>query len=242
MPENSDIAFFELQMHECETVLQYEFSDRDLLRQCLTHASVAPTRLASNERLEFLGDAILGIIVCEMLFHQFPQQAEGEMTRLKSMLVSRQTCADISTRLGLDQNLLVGKGVSASGKMPGSIKAAVLEALIAGVYLDGGFEAVRPVVQRLIAPELERVTRSDHITNYKSLLQQLTQKTSGETPVYRVVDEKGPDHSKCFQVSAVIGPKTYPAAWGPNKKAAEQNAAQNAMRVIRGKDFVNQSK
>ena len=241
MPENSDISFIELQMQECEAVLQYKFNDRDLLRQCLTHASSAPTRLASNERLEFLGDAILGIIVCELLFHRFPNDAEGELTRLKSMLVSRQTCADISSRLGIDRNLLVGRGVSASGKMPSSIKAAVLESIVAGLYLDGGFEVVRPIVERLIAPELERVTQSDHITNFKSLLQQLTQKTSGETPVYRVLDEKGPDHLKCFQVSAVIGPATYPAAWGSNKKEAEQNAAKNAIGKIRGEDIVNQS-
>lgn len=225
-------------MHDCEALLQYEFNDPQLLEQCLTHASVSSTRLASNERLEFLGDAVLGLIVCDLLFRLFPQHAEGELTRLKSMLVSRHTCAQISVTMGLDRHLVVGKGIASSGGMPSSIKAAVLESLIAGIYLDGGLEAARTVVERLMAPEVERVTQSDHVTNFKSLLQQLAQKTSGVTPVYRVLDEKGPDHSKCFQVSAVIGSASFPAAWGPNKKAAEQNAARNALRELQGDDAV----
>lgn len=223
-------------MHACEESLQYEFRDRDLLEQCLTHSSVASTRLASNERLEFLGDAVLGLIVCELLYRLFPEQAEGEMTRLKSMLVSRHTCARITNRMGLENHLSVGKGITSSGRMPSSIKAAVLESLIAGVYLDGGMDAARSVVERLIEPEVERVTHRDHVTNHKSLLQQIAQRQSGATPVYRVLDEKGPDHSKCFEVAAVIGSESYPSAWGPNKKAAEQNAAQNALRELQASD------
>jgi ribonuclease-3 len=225
-------------MHDCEVLLQYEFDDPQLLEQCLTHASVASTRLASNERLEFLGDAVLGLVVCELLYRLFPQHAEGELTRLKSMLVSRHTCAQISGDMGFDQHLIVGKGVVSSGHMPSSIKAAVLESLIAGVYLDGGMDAAQTVIERLMAPEVERVTQSDHVTNFKSLLQQLAQKMSGVTPVYRVLDEKGPDHSKCFQVTAIIGSSSFPAAWGPNKKAAEQNAAQNAICKLQGDDEV----
>ncbi|MBT4864939.1 MAG: ribonuclease III [Planctomycetaceae bacterium] len=223
-------------MHDCEALLQYEFNNPQLLEQCLTHASVASTRLASNERLEFLGDAVLGLVVCELLFRQFPQHAEGELTRLKSMLVSRHTCAQIAANMGFDQHLIVGKGVNSSGRMPSSIQAAVLESLIAGVYLDGGLEAARTVIERLIAPEVERVTQSDHITNFKSLLQQLAQKMSGVTPVYRILDEKGPDHSKCFQVTAIIGSDSFPAAWEPNKKEAEQNAAQNALCQLQGEN------
>jgi ribonuclease-3 len=223
-------------MHDCEALLQYEFNDPKLLKQCLAHASVASTRLASNERLEFLGDAVLGLVVCDLLYRLFPQHAEGELTRLKSMLVSRHTCARIASGIGFDEHLIVGKGVNSSGRMPSSIQAAVLESLIAGVFLDGGMDAARTVIERLIAPEVERVTQSDHVTNFKSLLQQLAQKMSGVTPVYRVLDEKGPDHSKCFQVTAMIGSDSFPAAWGPNKKAAEQNAAQNALRTLQGDD------
>ncbi len=237
MSENSEVSSLEEKLAGCETALQYRFRDRELLRRCLTHASVAKTRLASNERLEFLGDSILGLIVCETLFHRFPEFLEGELTRIKSVLVSGNTCADISEELGLDQFLLLGKGLSTHDKIPSSIMAAVFESLIAGVYLDGGLKTAQDLVERLLALKIDRVTELDQGKNFKSLLQQLAQKTSGETPVYRLLDEKGPDHSKCFQMSAVIGPRTYPAAWGSTKKEAEQRAAHNALFEIEGDEL-----
>src|SRR5438132_1523876 len=122
----------------CEAALEYRFENRDLLRNCLTHASGANHRLASNERLEFLGDAILGAVVCEMLYHRFPEETEGELTRIKSIVVSRSTCAKISEALALPTFLLLGKGLSVNETVPMSVAAAVFESLIAGVYLDGG--------------------------------------------------------------------------------------------------------
>jgi len=234
MLENNEPSSLEEKLTGCETVLQYRFRDRELLTRCLTHASVARTRLASNERLEFLGDSILGLIVCEALFHRFPESAEGELTRVKSALVSRNTCASVSEELGLGRFLLLGKGLSVHDTVPSSIMAAVFESLIAGVYLDGGLEAAREMVERLLAAEIERVTEQDQGENFKSQLQQMSQKTAGETPVYRLLDEKGPDHSKCFQVAAVVGSKMYSAAWGTSKKEAEQRAAQNALLEIEG--------
>jgi ribonuclease-3 len=218
----------------CEAALGYEFSDRELLERCLTHASVARTRLTSNERLEFLGDAILGAIVCEMLYHRFPQESEGELTRMKSVLVSRNTCAEISEQKGLSQFLFLGKGLESNGNVPMSISAAVFESLIAGVYFDGGPDAARDLVVRLLEDELEKSIEVEHGKNYKSLLQQLSQKTHGETPIYRLLDEKGPDHSKCFQVAAIIGEHTHTAAWGNSKKQAEQQAAHHALRELQG--------
>ncbi len=220
----------------CETILEYRFLDRDLLEQCLTHASVSKTRLYSNERLEFLGDAILGAIVCEMLYHQFPDSPEGELTRLKSSLVSRNTCAAITKELGIDRCLFLGKGLGVHDEIPLSIQAGVIEALVAGVYFDGGMEACRRMIERLLKSRLGRTTSFDRARNFKSQLQQLSQKSFGETPIYQVLDEKGPDHSKCFQISAVIGPQTYPSAWGNSKKEAEQRAAYNALSEIQGKD------
>ena len=234
MSEKSEPSALEEKLAGCEAVLQYRFRDRELLTRCLTHASVARTRLASNERLEFLGDSILGLIVCEALFHRFPEFPEGELTRVKSALVSRNTCASVSQELGLEQFLLLGKGLSIHDTVPSSIMAAVVESLIAGVYLDGGLEAAREMVERLLAAEIDRVTELDQGENFKSQLQQMSQKTAGETPVYRLLDEKGPDHSKCFKISAVIGSKTYPAAWGSSKKEAEQRAAHNALFEIEG--------
>jgi len=217
---------------ECEDALDYRFHDRALLERCLTHASLAKTRLESNERLEFLGDAVLGVIVCEMLFHKFPRCPEGELTRIKSIVVSRSVCAEISTQLGFERFLLLGKGISARRQVPSSILAAVYESLIAGIYLDGGLEAARTFVERSMLPQILLVTESQHGKNYKSLLQQLAQKMHGETPFYSLLDEKGPDHSKCFQVAAVIASRTYAAAWGPSKKEAEQLAAQSAYEEI----------
>lgn len=221
----------------CEQVLGYRFNDRELLELCLTHSSVATNRLASNERLEFLGDSILGAVVCEMLFHRFPEEPEGEMTRLKSALVSRRTCAHISQRLDLGAALLLGKGLLSKDKIPPSILAAVFEALVAGVYLDGGLESVRAMIERVISPELEDIVERDRMRNFKSALQQFAQKDSNQTPVYRLLDEKGPDHSKCFKVCAVIGPKLFPAAWGMNKKQAEQRAASNALAQLEGREI-----
>ena len=233
MPENNESDALGGMLSACEEAIGYRFGDRRLLERCLTHASVARTRLASNERLEFLGDAILGAVVCEMLFENFPEDPEGEMTRMKSVIVSRQTCARISIRLGLERFLLLGKGLTSSaGAIPQSIMAAVLEALIAGVHLDGGVDEGRAFVRRLVAPEIVSVSESERGHNYKSLLQQSAQKLFGETPIYRLLDEKGPDHSKCFNVAAVIGVRVFPDAWGPNKKEAEQSAARNALQAL----------
>jgi ribonuclease-3 len=221
----------------CEAALEYEFRDRELLERCLTHSSVARTRLSSNERLEFLGDAILGAIVCEMLYHRFPEESEGELTRMKSVLVSRNTCSEISERHGLARFLLLGKGLESDGTVPLSISAAVFESLIAGVYFDGGPDVARKLVERLLEDELEKSIEIEHGKNYKSLLQQLSQKTHGETPIYRLLDEKGPDHSKCFQVAAVIGEHSHTAAWGNSKKQAEQEAAHHALLELQGREI-----
>ena len=218
----------------CEGVLQYRFNDRELLRTCLTHASGANHRLESNERLEFLGDAILGMLVCELLYLKFPEETEGELTRIKSIVVSRTTCAKISEELGLNDYLHVGKGLCSNDQLPASVAAATFESLVAGLFLDGGIDTVRTFVIRVIESEVEMAAGLEHGRNYKSQLQQLAQKTLGATPVYRLLDEKGPDHSKCFKVAAMIGPQAYAAAWGPNKKAAEQRAAHNALRELEG--------
>lgn len=223
----------------CEQALQYQFRDRDLLLRCLTHASIARIRLDSNERLEFLGDAILGAIVCDQLFTMYPEKTEGELTRVKSVVVSRTSCAKISADLELDRCLQLGKGLADHETIPSSIMAAVFESLVAGVYLDGGFEAVSQLVRRVTVPEIERTVETSHGKNYKSLLQQLSQKSCRGMPIYELLDEKGPDHSKCFKISVRIGDEAFAATWGPNKKEAEQRAAENAWCQIQGQDPPN---
>jgi ribonuclease-3 len=219
----------------CEEALQYRFRDRSFLELALTHASISRTRIESNERLEFLGDAILGGIICEALYHRFPEYPEGELTRIKSSLVSRNTCARVAEQLGLADFLLLGKGLLTHQHIPSSILAGVFESVVAAVYLDGGHEAVRAFVERAMAAELDLEIEPRLSRNYKSMLQQMSQKQFGATPLYQVLDEKGPDHSKCFKISAAIGPQAYPAAWGTSKKEAEQRAALNALCEIEGK-------
>ncbi len=213
-----------------ETRIGYEFADQALLRQALTHASGADHRLLSNERLEFLGDAILGAAVCETLFRRFPDYLEGDLTRVKSVVVSRQTCCKISEELGLDEFLILGKGIRPN-RIPDSVMADALEALIAAIFLDGGAIAARSFIARFVEPELRGAAAAAG-ENYKSLLQHVAQRDHGGTPVYRVTNERGPDHQKSFQVRAVIGGQSFDAAWGQSKKEAEQRAAMNALYAL----------
>lgn len=213
----------------CEQRIGYVFHDKLLLHSALTHASGAGHRLSSNERLEFLGDAILGTIVCELLYHQFPEYLEGDLTRIKSVVVSRQTCAKIGEALRIQECLFVGKGVLTNPVVPPSLLADAFESLVAAVYLDGGMVAACRFVTAHIVPEVALAATGDFSGNYKSYLQQLSQREFGVTPTYQLLDEQGPDHSKCFQVAAVIGAKSFEPAWGRNKKEAEQRAACNAL-------------
>ena len=216
-------------MAECQRRIGHEFRDPSLLLAALTHASGAHHRLASNERLEFLGDAILGFLVCEKLYHLFPESLEGDLTRIKSVVVSRETCSRISEQLQLVDFLIVGKGLAVNRPVPTSVLSDLFESVVAAVYLDGGMEAARPIVERLLGPEIEQVVSGALGSNHKSLLQQCAQRDYGVTPTYEVVEEAGPDHSKSFCVSAQIGGRRYAPAWGRNKKEAEQRAASNAL-------------
>ncbi len=220
------------ELERCERRIGYQFKDKTLLCAALTHASGAQHRLASNERLEFLGDAILGAVVCEVLYVQYPEYLEGDLTKIKSVVVSRQTCAKISEGLGLHDFLVLGKGMTVHPTVPPSVLADVFESLAAAIYLDGGDSAAREFIERFMGPEIELAAAGELGGNYKSLLQQLSQRENGSTPSYHLLDEKGPDHSKCFKIAAQIGDTRYIGAWGRNKKEAEQRAARNALAEI----------
>jgi ribonuclease III len=215
-----------------EKLLQYTFKNPDILKESLTHASVADHRLLSNERMEFLGDAVLDLIICEALYKKFPQYLEGELTKVKSAVVSRKTCAEISKETGLIDLLVIGKGISSRELMPSSLAAAVYESIVAALYLDGGFEVVKDYVLRTMTPKIEEISSNSHQQNYKALLQQHAQKMLGATPVYELLDEKGPDHSKCFEVCVAMSGRRFTSAWGPNKKIAEQKAALLALEEL----------
>ena len=183
-------------LERCQEIIGYRFNDPALLRSALTHASGAQHRLASNERLEFLGDAILGAIVCERLFEQFPHLLEGHLTKIKSVVVSRQTCAKMSAALGLEEMLIVGRGISSGRLVPNSLLADVFESLVAAIYLDGGIAATRAFVERTVQPEIDLTASGSFDENFKSLLQQVVQRDFGDTPTYQLLDEQGPDHDK----------------------------------------------
>jgi ribonuclease-3 len=221
-------------LRECQVVLGYDFKDQRYLSEALTHASGADHRLASNERLEFLGDSILGAIVCELLYRNYPEYLEGDLTRIKSVVVSRRTCTKISQRLGIDEFLKLGKGMGSSDHTPPSVLADVFESLIGAIFLDGGMEAAKTFILRHIEAEVEATVGGRGGVNHKSNLQQQAQRLFGETPTYVLLDEKGPDHSKCFKVCAQIGTRSFAPAWGNNKKDAEQHAAMNALSQITG--------
>lgn len=210
-------------------ILGYTFKNPDLLTESLTHASIANTRLLSNERMEFLGDAVLDLVVCEALYRRFPEFLEGDLTKIKSAVVSRKTCAEISIETGLTELLITGKGISSRDSLPSSLAAAVYESIVAAIYIDGGFEVAKEYILRTINSKIDAIAADEHQQNYKAVLQQHAQKSMGATPVYELMDEKGPDHSKCFEVGVVIDGKRYTSAWGPNKKTAEQKAARHAL-------------
>ena len=216
-----------------QEAIGYQFRDPQILAAALTHASVADSRLNSNERLEFLGDAILGLVVCHELYRRFPDYLEGELTKVKSAVVSRRTCAQIAQKLGLPKYLFIGKGMTSRSQLPSSLAAAAYESLIAAIYIDSGeLEAVRHFILTTMSPHISQAAASQHQRNYKSQLQQYAQRVLSATPAYNLMDEKGPDHSKCFEVSVVIDGRRHASAWGPSKKEAEQKAAYLALREL----------
>ncbi len=217
---------------DLEDIIGHRFERPELLDQALTHASMTASRLESNERLEFLGDAVLGVVVCEQIYRMYPDLLEGEMTKIKSLVVSRQTCAAIAQELNLERYLVLGKGMKSSAPLPSSLSAAALESVLGAIYLDGGFAAAEKFIKSLVLDLIERAAESGHQENFKSVLQQHAQQMSNHMPVYRILDEQGPDHAKCFKICVEIDGRRFEPCWGQSKKRAEQEAALNALREL----------
>ncbi len=216
-------------LQQIEQIIGYKFSDSDLLAKAFTHSSAVDNRLLSNERLEFLGDAILAVVICQSLFERFSGHLEGQLTKVKSMLVSRETCARVTKQLGLQKFLKVGKGMASSRTLPDSLAAGLFEAIIAAIYIDSGLGAARNFILKTFASLIEQADAEQAQGNYKSVLQQYAQEQHSVTPVYALLDEKGPDHNKCFESEVSVAERHFPSAWGANKKEAEQKAAFNAL-------------
>ncbi len=219
-------------LEQAQQIIGYRFRDQTHLVTALTHASSSDSRLRSNERLEFLGDAVLGMIVCEYLYLNYTDLLEGDLTKIKSAVVSRRTCSRIATEMRLDAILVLGKGMKTRQALPSSLSAAVLESVIGAIYLDAGIEAARGFLVPLIEPHVRSVARSGHQQNFKSVLQQYAQQQLESTPQYLLLDEKGPDHSKCFEVAVDIGGRRFESCWAQSKKQAEQQAALRALETL----------
>ena len=223
--------------NELQKKMGVSFQQPELLTQALTHSSyanenpgVAP---ASNERLEFLGDAILGLIVAENLFRDFPGMSEGEMTRLRSILVKQETLARVAESIKLGNYLYLGKGEEASGgkDKPANL-ARALEAVVAAVYLDQGSAITEQLVLEILDAELLKTLYQGAIIDYKSQLQELLQAKTQQTPVYNLIETQGPDHNKNFTVEVRLGNDVLATGIGRSKKKAETEAAHIALEKL----------
>jgi ribonuclease III len=232
---------------ELEEVIGSRFRDRTLLTQALTHSSRKPELRCSNERMEFLGDSILGAAVSDYLYRRFPDYSEGDLTRVKSVVVSRVCLARAAREMDLGKYLFVAKGVAnvpseepdgaalaahPHHALPPSILADAFEALIAAVYLDAGVATAYLFVLRHIEKQIERTCLEIAQHNAKSLLQEYVQREMNSTPAYRVTAETGPDHVKSFEVVTLISGQPYGAGHGATKKAAEQMAAELTLDML----------
>lgn len=217
-----------------QEVLGVNFRNRSLLEQAVIHSSYVNENLelvsSHNERLEFLGDAVLGFIVAEKLYQEFPDITEGEMTKLRAALVRRDTLARVARAVELGDFLYMGKGEEASGgrtKTPNLARA--LEAMIGAIYLDRGLATARDAVLKLLGKELSRVSRYGAGVDYKSRLQELIQSRNQSTPAYRLVAQTGPDHDRRFTVEVMTGDVILGRGTGKSKKLAETEAARLAL-------------
>jgi ribonuclease III len=218
-------------LRRVSSLVGFEFHDLELLRNALTHSSAKTSRHPSNERMEFLGDAVLGLIVSDMLYRRYPDFPEGELTRVKSVAVSRAVLADRAKELGLAELMYLGKGVRRESalRLPVSILANLYEAVLCALYVEGGFEEARRFVETDLGPVIEGITAYQFEQNYKSALQHLVQSRQDQAPLYRVAQEIGPDHQKEFHVVVTVDGVTYGPGVGRNKKEAEQRAAKAAL-------------
>jgi ribonuclease-3 len=220
-----------------EAKLGYTFRDGLLLRNALLHRShvhvTGQTREQSNERLEFLGDAVLGLVVNEDLFQKFPDRSEGDLTKMKALLVCGARLSEVAVQFDLGVHIRMSRSEAATGgRNRSSILADTTEAVIGAVYLDGGLGAARGVIQRLVLSGSKNVLAKRSLRNYKSSLQELIQARHKSPPRYRVMEVDGPDHDRLFKVAVTFNGKPLGQGEGRNKKSAEQNAAREALEAL----------
>jgi len=226
-------------LRKFQETIHYRFKDSDLLRVALTHRSYAKSGngawLPSNERLEFLGDAVLGLVVSEFLYAKYPDKLEGGLTKFKSILVNETTLSRTAEMLNLGAYLLLSEEEDrAGGRSRPSITADALEAVIGAMYLDGGLISAKPFITRHLLSHVDTIFNDKTFRNYKGELLELVQATGAGMPRYEVTSEEGPDHDKTFVVSVLCDGKAIGCGTGASKKDAEQKAAAQALRRLHG--------
>jgi ribonuclease-3 len=219
-----------------ERKLGYQFNSRDLLEEALRHSSYVneqpDSELRDNERFEFLGDAVLNLIVGHILMERYPDLKEGDLSRTRANLVNETHLAIMARSIDLGAGLLLGKGeIQTNGMEKNSILAGAFEALMAAVYLDGGFKAAFKIIENNFVPFLDQIQRTIDNYDYKSTLQEWVQEKHGDIPYYKVVREEGPDHAKTFWVSVKVF-DIETEGTGKSKKTAEQDAARKALEIL----------
>ncbi len=223
-------------MEKLENLLDYKFKDLSLLENALTHSSYANEvkgSRSSNERLEFLGDSVLSIIVSDYIYKNFKNMPEGELTRLRSSLVCEKALCSFSRELNLGKYLLLGKGEEkGGGRDRDSILADAFEAVLAAIYLDGGIAPARKHVMNFVLRELKTHSAEDSFKDYKTELQEIIQRNPEESVVYKLISEKGPDHDKEFTVTVYLNSNAIGTGSGKSKKQAEQMAAMQALKLM----------
>lgn len=222
---------------EVENKLNYFFNDKELLLIALTHKSYTyyfqKEYTRSNERLEFLGDAVLGLIISEILMEKYPEHHEGTLTKIKSHIVSETTLAAIADKLNLQNYILLGKSeFTSNNHNKNSIVADAVEAIIGAIYKDSNLETAKDFILKHFNNFIEQSNDKNFFTDYKSLLQEIIQKKYKIKPAYKTIKEEGPEHKKIFFVKVVINGKEYGEGKGKNKKEAEQNAAQKTLEML----------
>ncbi len=221
-------------LREIDRALGVRFRDRSLCEVALTHRSYAFERGldVNNERLEFLGDAVLGLVVTDMAYREFPEMSEGELAKLRAAIVNMGALAEVARDLGLGRFVLLGKGEESSGgRDKASILADVLEALLGAVYLDRGLETARRLIERLFRPRMVAYVRGEGERDYKTILQELAASELRTLPEYRIT-ERGPDHEKEFTATVYLAGEALGTGTGRSKKEAEQQAAHEAFRRL----------
>ncbi len=223
-------------MQSLEAKLKYKFKNIELLKNALVHSSYANEvrkNTHSNERLEFLGDSVLSVIVAEHIFNNFPQMPEGELTRLRASLVCEKSLCVFSRELGLGEYLLLGRGEDKNGgRERDSILADAFESVLAAIYLDGGMEEAKNHVLNTVLRDLKNHSEEDAFKDYKTTLQEIIQRNPEESVSYTLIGEIGPDHNKQFTVAVKLNSNVIGTGTGKSKKQAEQMAARQALKLM----------